>query len=102
MPFDFRLRRSAKQYSVSTSSSPPEEEFVRRNADALEITNLVNESHHLLDTRKLSDLVEFVFAAEIDGLTLEADFGSLVGVALKLSKMVSAKICLGSRLRDMW
>jgi len=43
--------------------------------DAWAISNLVAQSHFLVDTGRWSELGETVFAPEVDGLVPEADFG---------------------------
>jgi hypothetical protein len=47
----------------------------RQPDDALAISNLVADSHFLLDTGRWSELADHVFAAEEDGVVPEADFG---------------------------
>jgi hypothetical protein len=46
--------------------------------DVLAITNLIAESHFLVDTGRWEDLADEVFAAEEPGAVPEADFGFAV------------------------
>ena len=46
--------------------------------DVLAISNLIAHSHHLIDSGGSSRLADEVFAAEVDGVVPEADFGFAV------------------------
>lgn len=58
-----------------TTSGQPVDEGTRQPDDALAISNLVAESHFLVDTGRWSALADEVFATEEPGVVPEADFG---------------------------
>jgi hypothetical protein len=58
-----------------TTSGQPVHEGGRQRDDALAISNLVAESHFLVDTGRWGELADEVFATEEAGVVPEADFG---------------------------